>query len=1200
MVLLKWMLMVLLTGTFLQAGVLEFGECTLKKSGDGYSIIDAKGAFKGMISSENKKYASALKAEIKDGFLRIDTSAIPIKGQADKVVMRFLVIGRQEFERCEEGKTTSEKINRIEICGRSIPGGLESALFFEGDNGKHFWRATKVFFRDGDSVLSFDQYLPHNLKHCSIRFDLLKPGVYLLKTASFMTRIPENIQIDPSKNHVLNGGAEAGMAYTHQEAPIRDQKNAASGIFTDYRRVEMTDSLKVGLDSEHPYQGKYSFRLDAPSARNFWGALAMNPVPYIPGKPFAISFYAKSSKKQSLNLSLFLASGIATGSSFEVGPEWKRYELVIPEWGVKSPGTHMVGDIVAGYAKPTGVVVPIFRPDRPDSTVWIDNIACSLGKKAEFNDSAMIHLNTVLDQKNACYFPGEALNPVVTVESVSGKPVSGTLSWQILDVFGRPVAEGISATDAVVGAGGTVRLKTAIRPPAGLRGPFNLVFRWKDNAGNRAEMISYAGILEKNGKLSKRVGVEVAAGQNVKNVIPYLKLGRIGTVRIGGASGRQELAAANAPYFDREGIEVLMNFSPVHAAAANPELWKSEMKRIEDLVAKYGRHIQVFEVKNEPNISPGWTVELNLKMIREMSEILKKHNCRHFLAGPVPCGTDFSWISSVLSSKGKGAELLSAVTEHPYRQLPELPDYAQDAESVKKIIQANTPGLPYYATESGRVYPNVLPTGRIDEYNRIAAARDVRNMIQGFSGGLDRYYHFCCNLGPKGSAWNTFFCGNADNDFISTPNLVFYAIRALIDRLEDAKSVGRVPLGLDFRCVIFDHGTKRTAVLWKWNGKPGMFIPLAGDGARLTAYDFVGNRIPSEKLTLNECPVYLDTTRSADELKSMIRRGKLIAEGDSSLSISALVRSSDTFAFAVKNKTGQTLKNVLCQIETPNVADGKTAQTIAEIPPEGVGEAVFKLKQTISTANREILLRASIPSTGEKIQQKVNLRALLVYETKQPIRIDGDLSDWNSRFPVITLDNRNVDPSCKSANWSAKEDRIKAELRYAWNPDYLYTAVTVYKPELNQLMDEKQFMSGWRYDSLQICFDTIRNAVPDLTALQDDDFEYCLMMLNNKPVVSRRWASSAVYDSLGKNSGIVSPLEVPFAVKKYSDRVVYEMAFTRRAVSPFKLRPYSAMRSSLIVNVNNGKERVGFLELTPGIGQNPKRPGLWMDLVLLP
>lgn len=1182
----------------LNAETLDFARSTLKKGKNDYGIYQ-EGRFKGTISCENRQYAGKLNAEIKDGFLRVDASAIPINGKQNKVVLRFFVIGKDELVRCEEGKNASEKINRIEIFGKSIPGGLDASLFFEGNDGGHFWRSTKAMFRDSDTALSYEQYLPHNLKDCHIRLDLHKPGVYLLKSVSFAAREPEKSAIDPKKNNILNGGAESGMAYTHQEAPIRDLRNAETGKFTDWRRVEMTGSVKVGIDSENAYEGKYCFRLDAPNVKNYWGALAMNPVPCIPGHPFTISFYAKSSKPQNLSLSLFLASGIATGSSVPVGTEWKRYEIVIPEWGGKYPFLHNIGDIVSGNAKPTGVVVPIFRPSVPGTTVWLDNIACTLGTEAEFKDSATIHLNTRLDKANACYFTGEPLKAAVTVESLAPTAVSGFLAWEIRDVFGGKLAEGVAAKAVSVPAKGKAVCDAMVVPPSGLRGPFNLIFRWSDHAGNKAEMVSYAGILERNAKLSKRIGVEVSAGQNVENVIPYLKLGRIGTVRIGGASGRQDLAAANAPFFDKAGIEVLMNFSPVHKAAVDAQLWEKERRRIEDLIARYGRHIYIFEVKNEPNISPGWTVDLNLKAIREMSEMLKKYNCRHFIAGPTPCGTDFTWISSVLSAKGKGAELLSAVTEHPYRQLPELPDYAQDAASVKKIIETYRPGLPYYATESGRTYPNVLPAAMIDDYNRTAAARDVRNMIQGFSGGLDRYYHFCFLLGPKGTGWNLLFAGNADNDFVSTPNIAFYAIRALIDRLEDAKCVGRVPLGLDFRCAIFDHGQKRTAVLWKWNGKPGMLVPRA-DAGTLTAYDFVGNRIPAEKLVLNEYPVYLDTTRSAKELEQMIRRGELIAEGSDSVSLAALVHSADSFTVEVKNKTARVLKNVLCKVETPDIVSGESAKTIAEIAPESSANAVFKLKRNISTADRMIRLSAFIPANKETVRLDANLRGLLVYKTGKPFVIDGDLSDWDSRFPVITLDRNNVDPACKSPSWGAKEDRIKAELRYAWDDNFLYTAVTVYKPELNQLRDEKNYMQSWKYDGVQICYDTLRNAVPSITSLQDDDFEYGLQMLNDKPVVTRRNASSAVYDSLGKNSGIVDPLEVPFAVKKYDDRVVYEAAFSRRAVSPFKLRPYSAMRASLIVNVNNGKERVGFFELTPGIGQQPKRPDQWMDLVLLP
>ena len=40
------------------------------------------------------------------------------------------------------------------------------------------------------------------------------------------------------------------------------------------------------------------------------------------------------------------------------------------------------------------------------------------------------------------------------------------------------------------------------------------------------------------------------------------------------------------------------------------------------------------------------------------------------------------------------------------------------------------------------------------------------------------------------------------------------------------------------------------------------------------------------------------------------------------------------------------------------------------------------------------------------------------------------------------------------------------------------------------------------------------------------------------------------------------------------------------------------MRFNVIVNMNNGRERIGWLQLTPGIGE-AKKPGLFMDLLLM-
>ena len=110
------------------------------------------------------------------------------------------------------------------------------------------------------------------------------------------------------------------------------------------------------------------------------------------------------------------------------------------------------------------------------------------------------------------------------------------------------------------------------------------------------------------------------------------------------------------------------------------------------------------------------------------------------------------------------------------------------------------------------------------------------------------------------------------------------------------------------------------------------------------------------------------------------------------------------------------------------------------------------------------------------------------------------------------------------------------------------------------------------------------------------DFEYDFGLCDGKATVYRRKSSASSYDSLTKPVGVVK--DIVCTIRKYPDRVVYEAAFPRLAVSPFKLQAGSSMRTGVLLNLSNGRERVGFLELTDGIG-NVKMPFLWMDFILM-
>ena len=170
--------------------------------------------------------------------------------------------------------------------------------------------------------------------------------------------------------------------------------------------------------------------------------------------------------------------------------------------------------------------------------------------------------------------------------------------------------------------------------------------------------------------------------------------------------------------------------------------------------------------------------------------------------------------------------------------------------------------------EHGRAVKRGFAGGEIE----LAAARDIRNILQGFSSGLSRYYHFAQSVWPDGSSWSTLFAGSPANGGVPVPNPTLYALRTVSDRLEQAKPVKRLKLGVDYRCAVFDHGNKRTAVLWKWNGNPGTLRFQPGDAGKVSAYDFVGSRIPAATIPMNEYPVYLDSALSAAELEKLIER----------------------------------------------------------------------------------------------------------------------------------------------------------------------------------------------------------------------------------------------------------------------------------------------------------------------------------------
>ena len=462
----------------------------------------------------------------------------------------------------------------------------------------------------------------------------------------------------------------------------------------------------------------------------------------------------------------------------------------------------------------------------------------------------------------------------------------------------------------------------------------------------------------------------------------------------------------------------------------------------------------------------------------------------------------------------------------------------------------------------------------MQEHAVTCAANDIRLALVGFANGVSRFYQFSAGGMEVQNSWTVFMGSGPDENNSWHPGIWLYAARTLAGMLKENAKAEQLKLGFNYRCYIFDDGKERVAALWKWFGKPAELK----FGRVINWYDMMGSSFRGEKIQLDHCPVYLRTTRSSDELKSLIRNAMPAATNEIPVMISADVTDGNSFAVTVKNQTFRTLSG------TVTLSTGETKE-FRGLKGEASVRIPFRTADAVSVEPQKYEVSVKI---GEKtIRQDVELKAVIVPRTVQKITVDGDLSDWK-RFASLKLDQRN---SVKLVPWNTPVLQSAAEIRMAWDAEYLYVAVIADKP--GYFPD--QHLSPWDGDGLQLAFDTIRNADKNTIGYQDDDFEYAVWEKAGKASVWRYCASIAAYDSLPKSIGMTD--EVAAAIRNQGNRTVYEMAFPAVSISPFKLFEGSACRFNLILNMSNGKRRIGWLEITPGIGQK-KSPGLFPDLIL--
>lgn len=1012
------------------------------------------------------------------------------------------------------------------------------------------------------------------------RLTFSQPGILRIRNASITFPEPEKEKI-VSGNQILNGGAERGF-YAVSGC---DFSNLQGGYYRDWLGGIWRQAMIARIDDREAASGQYSFRLED-GGKQYQNWFRFNPVKFSLGERMVVTFKAKSKSGKS-RLLLFLAVSTSHGyrKFFEIGPEWKTYRFEIPQFGKP------VGKVTGDYtAKGNSQCYPTFWVDK---TVWLDDLCVWQGAgEVAFENPTPVAVSGELDAPYRKL--GESLRAGLTVRNTTNAPLEARISCEILDYFGRPVEHHSLGTLALPAGG---RAEKSFSFPVRRRGAQTLLFHVTANGKTIDHGFLFGGIGPETGPV-KRLALDTDSLSTAEFLLPFFRDMRIGTARFWSKlSGRNPIPVPSIKGLHDAGIQTFLNLGLDGKDARYHSFSRHDLSSWRDAIRKYVMpykdSIDVYEILNEPNIWNGYQKNPDPSVYKEMSpeeyvrvlktarKIITEFAPNARFAGPTPCTTDLSFIASVL--KAGGDKYLDIVTEHPYRPAPEMPDYYADLQNLNAIC-ARYGNKPHWATECGSRTEEMMVDNRITPYIRSSVATNLRMMLTAYAGGAEVYTLFSFWHWGGASSWQLTATGATGKPYEYVPQPVLYGLRAIADLLGDrAKAAGTVFLGFEYKCYLFDSGSERIAVFWKWNGKPVRFQP--GPEFRGSFYDLMGNPV-SGALEIGEAPLYFRTKLSTDELKKLCVR--LVPDDGRVVSgIEVFVTGPDTLEVAVTNRGLRSFRG-----DAVLVLGGKTQKAaVSEIAKGETRRIAFRSPVRFSSSPVKGTLTLTL--NGQKFEESLSLKSFFVPHLEK-ITIDGSLDEWKNvsgaylRSPADRM-------NALKRPWTAQENAATAEIRTAWNKDGLYFAVVVNKAEFHPETGSSARL--WQSDSLQIAFDPLKNAKRDGLRYGGDDFEYAIGLFKGSPMVYRNVASLSLYDSLNKSIGELKG-EVQTAIRTEPGRTIYEIRFVPRSVSPFVLKAGSSMRFNVIVNMNNGRERIGWLQLTPGIGE-AKKPGLFMDLLLM-
>ena len=1019
------------------------------------------------------------------------------------------------------------------------------------------------------------------------RKDILDGGPYAVKYTSMFREAPV-----AAANLVDNSSFELGLKSW-------DPQVSADNAAIRTGNAALPSSSTFAVVAEEPVHGARCLKISRPDGQADTVSLTSGPIRIDDGKPYTLSFYARSSAPATVNVN---------GKTFTVGTAWQRYVNVIPaikcytRWNGKGfPGRYLVN------IRQTG-----------SETLWVDALQLEKGPLTAYQLPRTVEFGLTPDRPTGLYRSGEV--PAVKVDFFNGAPEAKTvkLSWKAVDFAERPVEQAARTLDLPAAGGKSVILPLEnkavrfFRVDAELTAPGQAV----KTARTAVAVIPDLNRLTGNDFFGSLLGQA-----NLPNLEQVLTLNRAAGMKLMPVYNTIYVSRAPADWrkanpqwqeldytlksLEKYGFTPLVTiYDPIPRFAAKDAdgiavITPKEEEEVADYCREAARRFrgrvkywEVFaEYMKEPLTSRAQNV---VKILRAAYRGLKEGNPACVV---VACGEDAARDRAMLHQleahfKLGSLAFMDAVSLHPYTSpnAPEREFLHRQFDELRQMMRRYNHGkeLPIWGTESGFRGTDTLYYDSIDAETLyypefITELQQADYMIRTNLIMLgEKVARNCSFYLDPGSASFGFPFVSRDNGI--HPKVVYAAFGQLAERLSGSVPVKRFEqesnavMGYFFR-----QDGKLFAALWQYdkNNLPlQVTVPLKS--ANLKICNMIGEEVRPKaadraELTLTGSPLYLypENLGDADFMAALEHMSV------EKLAVTLEVLDCNTVVAELRNNGASPAMGSL-RFELP--PSWQSEEPVKAIPftiaPRQQRQFVLKI--------REIKLDAAPipPAVGidnGRGSFRTEFLPLFCPPAAVPPKIDGDWNDFSSA-PALPLGRGQWVSLYEKAKWGGEAD-LSAAVKMMWDKDNFYLAVKV-----RDDVFAAPFPAGgmlWANDALQLAFD-LQNGAPYIEA--------AVGLTTNGP-------------ALTVNHGRFDTGAVKTAIVKTADGLCYELAIPWRALDPDfvpggKVKP----AFNLAVSDNDGKLGIsadslkGYsqsLQLTKGTVDS-KSPEHYGRLILLP